>query len=569
MIPRLTTRGLLILGSAALVLLVGALHGAPPLVGLGGLVLAALSSAYLVFYPTAVLLRRKKIELSWWVPPGDQPGGALAADRPFQLHIAFRNHGARTLRVLHTRVLASSALDTGGDVPATVTPGKQVEVVTTMRPRSAGYQVLHGAVLTLGDILGLFDVEAYFPNPIAVKVFPRQVPADARPVRPADGALHEQVGLHHVRRRGLSGELREIRDHAHGDPFKMVAWKATARRGKLMVRDLENEIVTTHVLCVDMGGSMRGTGGGRTPMDWAVDAASAMARVALTSGDRVGLVAWDTRVYAELRPGSGHHHWLQLVDRLLDAYSVVDEDLTDVTPGELVTAVARYLAHQEAFDARIRIAPAIDDIARWQVIQAGPDGQLYDLAAMNKMIAKLLEAMGGSGGRSLAPAWWWSRVHLAADGDPQLAPLRLFARLRGIELPYRRDPEMGRRSEGFADAIERAVAEGRPDAVVIISDLIGLLEDPPTTARALARARQRAGQVVAIVPSRWRFARPARSPQGARVHTVMSLEMREQLSAARTLLARHGITVLEPGPNDHPAALLARTRGGRAPRRVA
>ncbi len=53
-----------------------------------------LLALYLAFYPTAILLRRKKIELSWWVPPGDQPGGALGADRPFQLHLAFRNHGS-------------------------------------------------------------------------------------------------------------------------------------------------------------------------------------------------------------------------------------------------------------------------------------------------------------------------------------------------------------------------------------------------------------------------------------------------------------------------------------------
>jgi hypothetical protein len=336
-----------------------------------------------------------------------------------------------------------------------------------------------------------------------------------------------------------------------------------------MVRDLENEIVATHVLAVDVGASMRGAQPGRGPLDWAVDAASAMARAALDSGDRVGLVTWDTRVIAEVRPGSGHHHWLQVVDRLLDSFSVVDEDLTDVTPGELVGAVARYLAHQEAFDARIRIAPQIDDVTRWQQIQAGPDGQLYDVAAMNKMIAKLLEAMGAGERKSLAPMWWWSRVHLAADADPQLAPLRLFCRLRGIELPFRRDAEHGRRSAGLAAAIERAVAEGRPDAVVILSDLGGLLEDEATTARALARARRAAGQVLAIVPARWRFARPARTTPGGRVHAAMSLELREQLAAARSLFARHGVRVFEPGPNDHPAALLARARGAPAPRRVA
>ena len=94
MIPRLATRGKLLLGTALLFLLVGALHGSPPLVSLAGMILTILLALYLAFYPTAILLRRKKIELSWWVPPGDQPGGALSADRPFQLHLAFRNHGS-------------------------------------------------------------------------------------------------------------------------------------------------------------------------------------------------------------------------------------------------------------------------------------------------------------------------------------------------------------------------------------------------------------------------------------------------------------------------------------------
>ena len=71
MIPRLAARGKLVLGTALLFLVVGALHGTPPLVSLAGVILAVLCALYLMFYPTAILLRRKKIELSWWVPPGD------------------------------------------------------------------------------------------------------------------------------------------------------------------------------------------------------------------------------------------------------------------------------------------------------------------------------------------------------------------------------------------------------------------------------------------------------------------------------------------------------------------
>ena len=137
-----------------------------------------------------------------------------------------------------------------------------------MKPLAAGYHVLHGAALTFGDALGLFDIEAFFPNPIAIKVFPRTVALRGAPARAVGGALHEQVGLHHVRRRGLSGELRELREHSHGDPFKFIAWKATARRGQLMVRDLENEIVTTHIVMLDVGAGMRSGPLGRTPLDW-------------------------------------------------------------------------------------------------------------------------------------------------------------------------------------------------------------------------------------------------------------------------------------------------------------
>jgi uncharacterized protein (DUF58 family) len=564
-IPSLASRGTLVLASALLMLLVGALHGSPPLVALAGCVLAALAAAYLAFYPTAVLLRRKKIELSWWVPPGDQPGGALAVDRPFALHVAFRNHGSRRLRILHARILTGTALEVTGDATAAVPPGQQVEVMTMVRPLACGYQVLHGAVLVLGDVLGLFDVEAYFPNPIAVKVFPRALPAIGRS-RPAGAAPHEQVGLHQQRRRGLAGELRELREHAHGDPFKFIAWKATARRGKLMTRDLETEIVATHVLVIDVGTAMRGPVPGHGPLDWAIDTASALARAALDSGDRVGLVSFDTRPHLELRPGSGHHQWLQLVDRLLDAQTVVDSDLTDVTPGELIACVARYLAHQEAIDVRVRQPPSLED-PRWATIQAGPDGQLYDVAAMNRMVGKLLEIMGGPGGRSSVPAWWSQRAVAAHDDDPQLAPLRLFCRLRGIELPYRAEADHGKRAAGFAAAMERAVAEGRPDLVVVISSLEGIVEDEAAAARAIARARRAAGQVVVLVPSPVRFAPAAVSDAAARVRGVLARDARLSFEAARKVLARHGVTVMEVGPTDTPAALFGRAAGGR--RRVA
>jgi uncharacterized protein (DUF58 family) len=544
-IPRLAARGKLVLGTALLFLVVGALHGAPPLVGMAGVILTLLCALYLGFYPTAILLRRKKIELSWWVPPGDQPGGALAADRPFQLHLAFRNHGSRKLRILSSQILAASPLSIDDRPSATVKRGQQVEVTTTVKPLAAGYQVLHGAALTFGDALGLFDIEAFFPNPIAIKVFPRTLALRGQPVRAVGGALHEQVGQHHVRRRGLSGELRELREHSHGDPFKFIAWKATARRGQLMVRDLENEIVTTHIAIVDVGGCMRSGPVGRTPLDWASDSVAALARAAIGNADRIGLVGFDTRAVAELAPDTGYHHYLQLVDKLLDVRSIVDEDLTDVTAGELVALVARYLAHQEAIDVRIKLAPPLDD-PRWSSIQAGPDGQLYDVAATGRLCRRLIDMMLGHEKSKERRA----RAQPVVEPDGQLAPLRQLCRLRGIELPYRTSWEHGKRAAGLAAAVERAVAGGRPDVVILISDLAGLAEDETRAARAIARLRKAAGRVIALAPSPAAFLPPATTLHGRRARELMVRDARAALDPGRKLLIRHGVTVVEGSPTD-------------------
>src|SRR5436190_22818966 len=111
MTPTLAQRGRLIVACAALFVIAGGVHAdAWPLLAFGTVIVCAVCTAYVWFYPTAILLRRRKIELAWWVPPGDQPGGALTVDHPFPLHVALRNHGPVALRVLDLRVLASAAL---------------------------------------------------------------------------------------------------------------------------------------------------------------------------------------------------------------------------------------------------------------------------------------------------------------------------------------------------------------------------------------------------------------------------------------------------------------------------
>jgi uncharacterized protein (DUF58 family) len=569
MTPHLARRGRLLVVVAALFVSVGAIRPAWPLVALGTVILSSICTAYLFFFPVAVLLRRRKVEMAWWVPPGDQPGGAVTVDHPFSLHIALRNYGLRKLRVLDVKLFASSALDLPeGPIPADVPRGFEVELRLPLRARAAGYWALHGAVVGLGDLLGLFELRAYFPNPIGVKVFPRlSSPRSGRlEARPTAGALHERVGVHPIRRRGMAGELREIREHAHGDPFKFIAWKATARKRQLMVRELENEIVVTYQLLVDISGSMRGGSHGRTKLDYAVETASAIARASLEGGDRVGLITFDTRIYGQLKPDEGRPHHLKVIDRLLETRNVVDEDLTDITDGELVAAVARYLAHQEAIDVRLKNTPPIGDPA-WSRIGTGPRGELYDMAALGRVVATLLksDSAAAEARRAKAPAWWWQRVHIGEGADPEMARLRLFCRLRGIELPYRQADGQGQRAAGLAAALSHAAAGGdRAQVLLIISDLGGIADDPPTALRAVGLVRRRHHSVIAVAPFGPAFAPRPSSDPAQRVADILSLDERRRLEGARRDLVRTGVPVVIAGPEDSVAMIARRVQKTRS-----
>ena len=568
MIPILARRGRLLVVVGALFVSTGAIRPAWPLVALGTVILASIATAYLFFFPIAVLLRRRKVEMAWWVPPGDQPGGALTVDFPFSLHVALRNYGLRKLRILDVKLFASSAMElpegpTSTDVPR----GFEVELVLPLRARAAGYWALHGAVVALGDLLGLFELRAYFPNPVGVKVFPKlSSPRAGRlEARPTAGALHERVGVHPIRRRGRAGELREIREHAHGDPFKFIAWKATARKRQLMVRELENEIVVTYQLLVDIAGSMRGGSHGRTKLDYAVETASAIARASLEGGDRVGLVTFDTRVYGHLKPDEGRPHHLKVIDRLLETRNVVDEDLTDMTDGELIASVSRYLAHQEAIDVRLKHTPPIGDPA-WSRIGTGPQGELYDMAALGRVVATLLKAdsAAAEARRAKAPAWWWQRVHIGEGADPEMARLRLFCRLRGIELPYRQSAGQGQRAAGLAEAISRATSGDRAQVLILVSDLGGVADDPQVALKAIGLARRRHHSVIAVAPFGPAFAPKPSSDPAQRVADILSLDERRRLEQARRDLVRHGVPVVIAGPEDSVAAIARRIQKTRA-----
>jgi uncharacterized protein (DUF58 family) len=91
--------------------------------------------------------------------------------------------------------------------------------------------------LTIEDPFALARAETVQGEPQALVVYPRLVPLDRLF---SEGGAHAQEGRRLLLQRPAGFELHSVRDYVHGDSLRKVHWRSTARRGQLMVKELED-----------------------------------------------------------------------------------------------------------------------------------------------------------------------------------------------------------------------------------------------------------------------------------------------------------------------------------------
>jgi len=129
-----------------------------------------------------------------------------------------------------------------------------------------------------------------------------------------------------LRVRGLGREFESLREYRSGDEFRNISWTATARRSKLITRVFQVERSQTVWIVLDAGRLLREqivSGGAAlrlSKLDYAVDAALALAQVAMHSGDRVGLLAYGRGIQQNCNSGRGALHLRSIVESLALVY---------------------------------------------------------------------------------------------------------------------------------------------------------------------------------------------------------------------------------------------------------
>lgn len=219
-------------------------------------------------------------------------------------------------RATSVTILDEMPEELGGDLIINgigIGAGEHREVSREITPLRRGTFELGPIYVAWRSRLGLFQLRAAAPRAGTAVIFP---PASA--TQPRAGLTHrslrEELGIRPRPARGEGTEFESMREYVPGDDPRHVDWHASARRGRLVVRQHQTERRHTVMIAVDTGRLMAARVESVSKLDHALDCAIALARACGEYGDRVGFVAFDREVRAMLRPRSGANGVGALID---------------------------------------------------------------------------------------------------------------------------------------------------------------------------------------------------------------------------------------------------------------
>ena len=240
---------------------------------------------------------------------------ALARAGAFAYDIENRGNAALRFGVVEAPVakLAISATGAGAVVP----PRSRARVEIGFVPRERGRTALGDSYAWYESLFGIVRHRVRLDGAQPIRIFPDLgALEDAGDLAVRARAI--DAGLRRLRRRGAGTEFESLREYNSGDAFRDIDWKATARRGRMMVAQYEVERSQQVIVAIDAGRLMAARLGAHRKLDYAVGAALGIAGLARRASDRVGVHAFAGSTLATVKPGSGAAQAAKIVEALAD-----------------------------------------------------------------------------------------------------------------------------------------------------------------------------------------------------------------------------------------------------------
>ncbi|HEY7504653.1 MAG TPA: DUF58 domain-containing protein [Gemmatimonadales bacterium] len=214
-------------------------------------------------------------------------------------------------------------------------PHLEVEEHLELQPLRRGIGTGGTIDLRILGPLGLAWRQSRIEAPWTATVYPSLRGTSLRAL-PMQAMRRREAGLRSVRHRGEGRLFEGLREWVPGDDTRIIDWKATARRGKPIARQYEDERRQQVMLLVDAGRLLTAEVDGVPRLEAVVSAALHLAYAAVEHDDDVGLLVFADTIQRYVAPARGRRALRAVLEGLAAAEGrLVESDY----PGAL-----RYLA---------------------------------------------------------------------------------------------------------------------------------------------------------------------------------------------------------------------------------
>ena len=288
-----------------------------------------------------------RLRVRRWVMQGGRDTPMLWANVPFEVRVRVRHDAYVTIDY----ALVEDRLPSGADLLEGKTDshtaigwGQPADVIYKLQCPAPGVLRFEGVKVRVADLHGFFYRRVFLRDAIEFLVLPPLVSEEGR--QRADKRFNTlpPPGIHRLRRPGSGDELLDLRDYRPGDPPKMIAWKASARKDKLITKEYENDVPVRCVLFLDTSEGVRLGPPGNTLLTRMAGVTAVVAQAATANRDLVGLTTCDDKTATPMAPARTQTHTINVLRKLAEVSSL--QPSTKGVPADHLTRRAYPLAHE-------------------------------------------------------------------------------------------------------------------------------------------------------------------------------------------------------------------------------
>jgi uncharacterized protein (DUF58 family) len=232
------------------------------------------------------------------------------------------------------------------------------------------------------DALGFSPLELDVSVSSSLFVLPRY--EDLRDIKIRPRRTHVYSGVVRANEGGPGVEFFSVREYRWGDEFRWINWKATARHGRLITNEFEQERVADVIIVLDARERSDICFDGKSLFEHSVQAAASFVRFFIRQGNNVGLLIYGGFL-SWVFPGYGRLQEERLMRALAKAEkgeSIVFEELENI-PARLFPKKSQLMLISPLTKDDVEILRRLR-FWGWQIMVVSPNPVEFELESLPK-----------------------------------------------------------------------------------------------------------------------------------------------------------------------------------------